>query len=103
MFRKTILKTAALAIISATVAVSAASTASAGNYGYGYKPHYNSYKQHGYAKGHHKRPFAHIQDHIWKKHVSWCHNRFKTFNTYDNTYQPYSGPRAQCWSPYISG
>jgi len=97
MFRKTVLKTAALAIITATVAATGVSTASAGGYGYG---------------GHNKgvvvkkvivnRPFAHIQDRIWQQHVGWCQGRFKTYNTYDNTYQPYSGHRTQCWSPYIA-
>lgn len=105
MFRKTFLKATALAIVTASVAAAGVSTASAG--GYGYKSHnsYNSYKGsgYGYGKVRSNRPFAHIQDHVWQKHVNWCHNRFKTFNTYDNTYQPYSGPRAQCWSPYISG
>ncbi|WP_425607325.1 BA14K family protein [Roseibium sediminicola] len=103
MFRKTFLKATALAIVTATVAAAGVSTASAGGYGYNSHKSYNNYNTSGYGKAHSNRPFAHIQDHIWQKHVSWCHNRFKSFKTYDNTYQPYNGPRAQCWSPYISG
>jgi len=103
MFRKTFLKTAAFAVLTATVAATGVSSASAGGYGYNSHKSYNSYNNSGYGKVRSNRPFAHIQDHVWQKHVNWCHNRFKTFNTYDNTYQPYSGPRAQCWSPYISG
>lgn len=104
MFRKTVLKTAALAIVTATVATAGVSAASAGGYGYGH----GSYNKGSYNNGVVvkkvivNRPFAHIQDRIWQQHVDWCQGRFRTYNTYDNTYQPYSGPRAQCWSPYIA-
>lgn len=33
-------------------------------------------------------------------HVRWCHNRYRSYRSWDNTYQPYNGPRRQCWSPY---
>lgn len=33
-------------------------------------------------------------------HVRWCHNRYRSYRAWDNTYQPYNGPRRQCWSPY---
>ncbi len=33
-------------------------------------------------------------------HVSWCYNRYRSYRAYDNTYQPYDGPRRQCYSPY---
>ena len=33
-------------------------------------------------------------------HVSWCQNRWRSYRAYDNTYQPYSGPRRACVSPY---
>lgn len=33
-------------------------------------------------------------------HVQWCHNRWRSYRAYDNTYQPYNGPRQQCYSPY---
>ena len=33
-------------------------------------------------------------------HVSWCANRYRSYRAYDNTYQPYDGPRRQCYSPY---
>ena len=33
-------------------------------------------------------------------HVSWCADRWKSYRAYDNTYQPYSGPRRACVSPY---
>lgn len=33
-------------------------------------------------------------------HVEWCYNRYRSYRAYDNTYQPYEGPRRQCYSPY---
>jgi hypothetical protein len=34
-------------------------------------------------------------------HVQWCHSRYRSYRTYDNTFQPYHGPRRQCRSPYF--
>ena len=33
-------------------------------------------------------------------HVQWCYNRYRSYRAYDNTFQPYNGPRQQCYSPY---
>jgi hypothetical protein len=33
-------------------------------------------------------------------HVRWCENRYRSYRVYDNTFQPYGGPRQQCYSPY---
>lgn len=33
-------------------------------------------------------------------HVNWCANRYRSYRAYDNTFQPYNGPRQQCISPY---
>lgn len=33
-------------------------------------------------------------------HAQWCYNRYRSYRDYDNTYQPYGGPRRQCISPY---
>lgn len=33
-------------------------------------------------------------------HVNWCHGRYRSYRAYDNTFQPYHGPRQQCYSPY---
>ncbi|HHP6709089.1 TPA: BA14K family protein [Acinetobacter baumannii] len=27
-------------------------------------------------------------------------DHYRSYRAYDNTYQPYDGPREQCWSPY---
>lgn len=33
-------------------------------------------------------------------HVRWCYNRYRSYRAWDNTFQPYNGPRQQCFSPY---
>ncbi|KAF5884300.1 MULTISPECIES: BA14K family protein [Rhizobium] len=33
-------------------------------------------------------------------HVSWCYSRYRSYRAYDNTFQPYYGPRRACVSPY---
>lgn len=33
-------------------------------------------------------------------HYRWCANRYRSYDRYTNTYQPYYGPRKQCVSPY---
>lgn len=33
-------------------------------------------------------------------HVEWCYDRYRSYRAYDNTFQPYNGPRRQCYSPY---
>jgi hypothetical protein len=33
-------------------------------------------------------------------HVQWCYDHYRSYRASDNTYQPYSGPRRQCASPY---
>lgn len=33
-------------------------------------------------------------------HVRWCYDRYRSYRAWDNTFQPYNGPRRQCWSPY---
>lgn len=33
-------------------------------------------------------------------HANWCYSRYRSYRAYDNTFQPYYGPRRQCVSPY---
>ena len=33
-------------------------------------------------------------------HEAWCYNRYRSYRAYDDTFQPYYGPRRQCLSPY---
>jgi len=33
-------------------------------------------------------------------HTQWCYSHYRSYRAYDNTFQPYNGPRRQCISPY---
>jgi hypothetical protein len=33
-------------------------------------------------------------------HVRWCYARYRSYRAYDDTFQPYHGPRQACVSPY---
>lgn len=33
-------------------------------------------------------------------HVRWCQDRYRSYRASDNSFQPYNGPRQQCYSPY---
>lgn len=35
-----------------------------------------------------------------RAHVDWCYDRYRSYRASDNTFQPYSGSRRQCYSPY---
>lgn len=35
-----------------------------------------------------------------RAHYRWCDARYRSYRYYDNTFQPYHGPRRQCVSPY---
>tara|TARA_R110002020_G_scaffold136630_30_gene304952 strand:- start:482 stop:961 length:480 start_codon:yes stop_codon:yes gene_type:complete len=34
------------------------------------------------------------------QHVRWCYNKYRSYRDYDNSFQPYHGPRRVCRSPY---
>jgi hypothetical protein len=34
------------------------------------------------------------------RHYDWCHARYRSYDAYSNTFQPYNGPRQTCHSPY---
>lgn len=98
MFSKTIVKTITLAALAASVAAIGATSASAGGYGNGFGNGYgNNHSNAGYQRQQHFK----VQKHVWKQHVSWCYDRFRSYRSHDNTYQPYGGPRQQCWSPFV--
>lgn len=92
MLKKILLST----IVLAGFAAASATTASAAGYGYNNGGGYGG----GYQQPAYEAP---LPAHAWQQHVAWCYDRFKSYNAYDNTYQPYEGPRQQCWSPYYNG
>lgn len=42
------------------------------------------------------RPSANLSS----RHYQWCENRYRSYKASDNSFQPYNGPRQQCYSPY---
>ena len=36
-------------------------------------------------------------------HEQWCYNRYRSYRAWNNTWQPYYGPRRSCISPYGGG
>ncbi|WP_083846048.1 BA14K family protein [Sinorhizobium sojae] len=44
-------------------------------------------------------PRRRIED-LAKAHLRWCRERYISYRAYDNTFQPFEGPRRPCNSPY---
>jgi BA14K-like protein len=38
---------------------------------------------------------------LTERHFRWCERRYRSYRRWDNTFQPYHGPRRQCGSPYM--
>jgi hypothetical protein len=34
------------------------------------------------------------------RHYEWCAARYRSYDAYSNSFQPYNGPRRTCYSPY---
>jgi hypothetical protein len=34
------------------------------------------------------------------RHYEWCAGRYRSYDAYSNSFQPYNGPRQTCYSPY---
>jgi len=34
------------------------------------------------------------------RHVEWCEDNYRSYSRYDDTFQPYNGPRRRCNSPF---
>ncbi|WP_336068118.1 BA14K family protein [Nitratireductor rhodophyticola] len=47
------------------------------------------------------RPYYGRPVRLSRAHVRWCYNRYRSYRAFDNTFQPYHGPRRPCISPYI--
>lgn len=63
-------------------------------FGLGVVPSYNYYVAPRYAAP--RRQYRATSS----AHVRWCYDRYRSYRAWDNTYQPYNGPRRQCRSPY---
>lgn len=45
-------------------------------------------------------PPRYVDGGVNPNHFQWCAARYRSYRAYDNTFQPYHGPRQQCLSPY---
>jgi hypothetical protein len=72
--------------------------------GFGCGPRYG-----GYYGGYYGRPWIGFGPTIvlrdrgygyGRRHVNWCHNRYRSYNARNNTWVAYSGRVRQCVSPY---
>ncbi|AID30852.2 hypothetical protein BFX40_24840 [Mesorhizobium sp. SEMIA 3007] len=59
---------------------------------------YNNYNNYDYYAPAPRRYYR--AGRLSNAHVRWCYNRYRSYRAWDNTFQPYGGPRQQCWSPY---
>ncbi|MBB3591656.1 hypothetical protein FHX08_002000 [Rhizobium sp. BK529] len=79
------------------------------------QPYYGSYYDtyYGSPYGYYGRPYSYYQPYYYRpyryapsayyaggSHVRWCYARYRSYRAFDNTYQPYYGPRRQCLGPY---
>lgn len=75
------------------------------------QPHYGPYlaTYYGSSYRYQHRPYGYYRPyHEYEpsvayeggSHVSWCFARYRTYRAFDNTFQPYYGPRLQCVGPY---
>lgn len=46
------------------------------------------------------RPHYRPQVSLARAHVRWCYARYRSYRAWDNSFQPYHGPRRECFSPY---
>lgn len=49
----------------------------------------------------HSAPIVRGAPGINPQHFEWCHARYRSYDSYSNTFQPYHGPRKTCYSPYF--
>ncbi|MCB0055737.1 MAG: BA14K family protein [Caldilineaceae bacterium] len=46
------------------------------------------------------QPYRRAAGNLPPEHYVWCDRRYKSYRTWDDTFQPYHGPRRICNSPY---
>ncbi len=65
---------------------------------YRHRPYYDPYYEPRYVvrPRYHHRHVVRIRD----PHARWCYNRYRSYDRYSNTFQPYHGRRRTCVSPY---
>lgn len=61
-------------------------------------PAYQYYNNYQYVEPAPRRHYR--TQRLSSAHVQWCYDRYRSYRAWDNSFQPYNGPRQQCWSPY---
>ena len=67
--------------------------------GFGLGSLYQGYYNNGYYNNGYYAPRRYYRN-VSSAHVRWCYNRYRSYRAWDNTFQPYNGPRQPCYSPY---
>lgn len=86
---------------------------SGGSVSRGHPDRYRRYPRRSYDRRYYNRGHSHVitqpryiypQRHSHSRrasaHVNWCINRYRSYDVYTDTFQPYHGPRRRCNSPY---
>ncbi|KOF13602.1 hypothetical protein AC244_30670 [Ensifer adhaerens] len=45
-------------------------------------------------------PPRRVESGVNPRHSNWCYDRYRSYRAWDNSFQPYGGPRQPCYSPY---
>ncbi|MHA7774444.1 BA14K family protein [Roseibium sp. M-1] len=103
MFRKTFVTALTATLIAAAGTTALTGSASAGGYGYGYG--------NGGGYGGYHQPNVRVRKQIVRRHKAhhgktphekWCYGNYRSYRAFDNTFQPYDGPRKFCVSPFTA-
>jgi hypothetical protein len=65
-----------------------------------YDNYYDPYYYDSYPGYYYQPRRIYRTERLSSAHVQWCYNRYRSYRAWDNTFQPYYGPRQQCISPY---
>jgi hypothetical protein len=63
-------------------------------------PRYRDYYYDDYYEPRPYRPRVRYRSSRLDEHQLWCLDRWRSYDIYSDTYQPYHGPRRYCVSPY---
>ena len=75
-----------------------------GSYGSPYGYYDSPYRYYGSPYRYYGRPYRTYASSAYYggggSHVRWCYARYRSYRAFDNSFQPYNGPRRQCVGPY---
>jgi hypothetical protein len=53
------------------------------------------------APYYYNQPVYRVAPGVNSAHTVWCERRYRSYQAWNNTFQPYNGPRRECVSPYM--